>query len=64
VTILQQRAKSDYLNLRAQGRSDKDIQAMFKDDPFIKLAPIVKQIKMMDKAREEKDDLAMRKAIH
>ena len=53
--MLQDKAKDDYINFRMQGRSDRDIQLIFKDDPFIKVAPIKKIVQKMDKANSEGD---------
>ena len=64
VKVLQDKAKDDYLGFRMQGRSDRDIQLMFKDDPFIKIGPITKIVQKMDKAKAEGDELSLKKAVH
>lgn len=38
-----------------QNRSDKDIENIFKDDPFVKINDILKQIKHLDKAKSERN---------
>ena len=64
VQVLEDKVKDDFFALRMQGRSDRDIQIMFKDDPFIKIGAIMKQVRKIDEANQEKDDLALKKAMH
>ena len=47
-----------------QGRSVRDIQLMFKDDPFIKVNQIVKAVDKIDKAKDSGEDLKIKKAVH
>lgn len=47
-----------------QGRSDRDILNMFKDDPFIKISTIARQFNLMEKAKQQKNDSAFKKAIY
>lgn len=49
---------------RMQGRSDKDIAQMFQDDPFIKIGAIARQFNLMEKAKNEKDEVGLKKAIN
>lgn len=37
---------------------------MFVHDPFVKIGEIIKQIKAIEQAKENKDDLAMKKAMN
>lgn len=51
VKLLHQKAKNDYLTFKMQGRSDRDILNMFKDDPFIKISQIAREFSLMEKAK-------------
>lgn len=62
--MLNQKARNDYLQLRIQGRSDRDIQAMFKEDPFIKIGAIARDVQMLDRASQQQDELTLKKAVH
>lgn len=56
--------KHDVLNMKMQNRSEKDIENIFKDDPFVKIHDILKQIKILDKAKSEGDEVGMKKALN
>ena len=47
ITILREKAKNNFIELRSQGRSERDIINMFQDDPFIKIASIAKQYRIL-----------------
>ena len=55
VEVLKKRAKNDILSLREKGRSYLDIERMFANDPYIKIGPILKQLKALEKARQGND---------
>ena len=37
---------------------------MFREDPFIKIGEIIKQIQRIDRAQKEGDDLSIKKAVN
>jgi|JI9StandDraft_2_1071091.scaffolds.fasta_scaffold2596105_1 hypothetical protein len=37
---------------------------MYQDDPFIKISSIARQFNLMEKAKSEKDDIGLKKAIN
>lgn len=64
VKVIKQKVKDDYWKLRSQGRSVRDIQNMFQDDPFINVNSIIKQAAKVEQAQEKQDDLAFKKAVN
>ena len=48
VKLLHERVKEDFLRMKLEGRSTKDIEAIFKDDPFVKIGPIRKAVDKLD----------------
>lgn len=50
IQVIRNKAKNDILSLKLEGRSDRDIENMFANDPFIKIGEIMRQVKLIDKA--------------
>jgi hypothetical protein len=51
IQVIRNKVKNDALNLKLERRSDRDIENMFTNDPFIKIGEILKQIRSIEQAK-------------
>lgn len=64
IQVIRNKTKNDVLNLKMEGRSEREIENMFVNDPYIKINEILRQIRMLEKATNEKDNIAIKKAVN
>lgn len=64
IQVIRNKTKNDVLNLKMEGRSEREIENMFVNDPYIKINEILRQIRMLEKASNEKDNIALKKAVN
>jgi hypothetical protein len=64
IQVIRTKTKNDVLSLKMEGRSDREIENMFVNDPYIKIGEILRQIRLLEKAKNEKDNIALKKAAN